>query len=246
MRSISLLAAAIFIFFAANGITAQNTVSNANTERHPQEVSESDGVPVLIKHLPQWEQVRDGAKLIYGQDELIGFFGDRPVFDLIDFRGGTEAVGAVYPQGKLLIVEFTNPQGSMETDAAVKERLASLAGQAPIFYRRIGNYNAFVFDAPDEAAANELLDQIKYEKIVQWLGEDPYLLGRMERYFATTTRDIFIATVLWIVLGLTSSILLGIAAGFVFYRVRENKRASRSAYSDAGGLTRLNLDGLSE
>jgi hypothetical protein len=68
----------------------------------------------------------------------------------------------------------------------------------------------------------------------------------MERYFATTTRDIFIATVLWIVLGLTSSILLGIAAGFVFYRVRENKRASRSAYSDAGGLTRLNLDGLSE
>lgn len=246
MRSISLLAAAIVICFAAFGVSAQNTNSNVKVERHPQEVSESDGVPVLIKHLPHWEQVRDGAELFYSQNELIKFFGERPVFDLIDFRGGTEAAGAVYPQGKLLIIEFTNPQGSLEADAAIKERLVSLTGQDPIYYRRIGNYNAFVFDAPNETAANELLDQIKYEKIVQWLGEDPYLLEKMERYFVATTRDIFIATVLWIVLGLTSAVLIGIAAGFVFYRFREGKRSERTAFSDAGGLTRLNLDGLSE
>jgi len=234
------------MWFAAFGAFAQDPASNTNAERKPMEISESDGVPVLIKHLPNWEQVRGGAELIYSQSDLTEFFGERPVFDIIDFGGGTEAVGATYPQGKLLIVEFTNPQGSVETDAAVKERLASLTVQPPIYYRRIGNYNAFVFDAANEAAANELLDQIKYEKVVQWLGEDPYLLERMERYFVTTTRDIFIATVLWIVLGLVSSVLLGIAAGFVFYRIRDSKRAARTAFSDAGGLTRLNLDGLSE
>ncbi len=234
------------ICFAAFGISAQNTASNTNTERHPQEISEGDGVPVLIKHLPQWEQVAAGSELIYSRAELVRFFGERPVFDLIDFSGGTEAAAATYPQGKLLIVEFTNPQGSAETDAAVKERLASLAGQPPIYYRRIGNYNAFVFDSPNEAAATELLDQIEYGKTIQWLGEDPHLLERMERYFVTTTRDIFFATVLWILLGIVTALTLGTIAGLIFFRIRENRRAVRTAFSDAGGLTRLNLDGLSE
>ena len=73
-----------------------------------------------------------------------------------------------------------------------------------------------------------------------------YLLKRVEKYFVNTTRDIFISTVLWIISGLGLSILLGILAGFIFFRFREQKRATRTAYSDAGGLTRLNLDGLSE
>jgi predicted permease len=62
----------------------------------------------------------------------------------------------------------------------------------------------------------------------------------------STSRDIMISTVLVIVFGLGGSVLAGIAAGFIFYRLRDQKRAHRTAYSDAGGLTRLNLDGLSE
>ena len=211
-----------------------------------QEVSDVEGIPVLIKHLPDWENVRNAATFTNNSQQLKNTLGNRPVIDLIDFSGGTEAVTAAYPAGKLLIVEYTNPQGSSSADAMFQQHLADTPQTSPVVYRRIGNYNTFVFEATDETAANSLLDEIKYQKIVQWLGEDPYLLQRLERYFVTTTRDIFISTVLWIVGGIGIAIFAGIVSGFFFFRFREQKRATRTAYSDAGGLTRLNLDGLSE
>jgi len=238
---------AIFVLGMFFGLSAQETLKEPKTnETRSQEVSEADGIPVLIKHLPNWESVRSNAVLVFDENDLKNALGERPVFDLIDFQGGTEAVTAVYPEGKLLIVEYTTPQSSTEADINIKNRLVELSGTAPIYYRRVGNYNAFMFDSPDEASANSILEQVKYEKVIQWLGEDPYLIQKLERHFVSTTRDIFIATVLWIVLGLVSSILIGIGAGFIFYRFRERKRLVRTAFSDAGGLTRLNLDGLSE
>lgn len=211
-----------------------------------QEVSDEDGIPVLIKHLPDWESVRDRTTFTQNAEELRSVVGSHSVLDAIDFKGGTEAVTAPYPAGRLLIVEYTNPQASADADAKFIQRLAESPDSSRIVYRRIGNYNAFVFDVADPDAANELLDQIKYQKVVQWLGEDPYLLKRIEKYFVTTTRDIFISTVLWIVSGIGLSVIAGIVVGFLFFRFRERKRATRTAYSDAGGLTRLNLDGLSE
>jgi len=218
----------------------------AQTQIKSQEVSEIDGIPVLIKHLPEWESVRNTTIFTQNTGDLKNALGDRPVLDLIEFTGGTEAVTAPYSAGKLLIIEFTNPQSSLEADNRIVRHLAETPQYQPVVYRRIGNYNAFIFDAADPAAANALLDQIKYQKTVQWLGEDPYLLQRLERYFVTTTRDIFISTVIWIVGGIGIAIITGIIAGFFFFRFRENKRATRTAYSDAGGLTRLNLDELSE
>ena len=167
-----------------------------------QEVSEADGVPVLLKHLPDWENVRNGATHTNNTDDLRKALGERPVFDLIDFAGGTEAVVAPYPQGKLLIIEYNTPQGSVEADKGFNQRLAEIGQSSGIFYRRIGNYNAFVFDAVDEASANALLDQVKYEKSVQWLGNDPFLLRRAERAFIQGTSDLFVSTVLAIVSGL--------------------------------------------
>lgn len=208
-----------------------------------QEVSEADGIPVLIKHLPDWENVRNSAKLAHSVGDLRASLGQRPVFDLIDFTGGTEAVTAPYPQGKLLIVEFVSPASSAELDTKLKD---ALAGQ-PIYYRRIGNYNAFVFDAPDEAGANGLLDQVKYEKYIQWLGDNPFMPLRAkqaERNFVITTADIFLSTLLAIVTGLGVSIVIGIAAGFIFFYLRDSRRASMPTFTDAGGMTRLNLDGF--
>lgn len=208
-----------------------------------QERSEADGVPVLIKHLPDWENVRNGAVLAHSVEDLKKALGDRPIYDLIDFTGGTEAVTAAYPQGKLLIVEFASPAVSAEADGRIRERIAGSA----IYYRRIGNYNAFVFDAPHEAAAGALLDQVKYEKIIQWLGDNPFMAQRAhqaERNFVNTTADIFLSTLLAIVTGLGVSILTGILVGFIFFFRRDARRAAMSAFSDAGGMTRLNLDGF--
>lgn len=210
------------------------------------EVSEADGRPVLFKHLPDSENAERSALFFRSSTDLRSAIADQPILDLIDFAGGTEAASAQYPAGRLLIVEFVSPQASIETDQRVREFLATDASGPPFAYRRVGNYNVFVFDATDINAANSLIDEVKYEKSVQWLGEDPYLLRRVERYFVTTTRDIFISTVVWIIGGLGISVLTGVVSGFIFYRFREQQRAKRETYSDAGGLTRLNLDDLSE
>jgi hypothetical protein len=231
----------LIAIFSVAGVSAQTAAKPASKSL---EVSEADGVPVLIKHLPDAEKVQSEARFIKSSEELNAALGDRPVLKAIDFKGGTEAVEAPYEAGKLLIVEYTNPQGSMEADQKVTTAIAQGGPGLPTAYRRIGNYNVFVFDGGDEAAAAGLLDQVKYEKSVQWLGEDPFLLKRVEKYFVTTTRDIFISTVIVIVLGIGGSILAGIIAGFLYFRFRDRRRERTAAFSDAGGLTRLNIDDL--
>ncbi len=237
----------VAVFFSIN-FTAAAQKPNPPVAKS-QEVSESDGVPVLIKHLPNWDSVRDSTIFTNNVGDLRKSLGERPVFDLIDFVGGTEAAAATYPQGKLLIVEYATPQASVEMDARTVQRLAEIDQARKVFYRRIGNYNAFVFDAPDEAAANSLLDQVKYEKDVQWLGENPFMASRSDFKFkmdVQTTSEVFIATTLSIITGLGLSVLAGIVVGLCFFYFRNQRRASMAAFSDAGGMTRLNLDELSE
>lgn len=211
-----------------------------------QEVSETDGVPVIMKHLPDWENVRGSAVFIQDRNALKSALGERPVLNLVDFSGGTEAAYAAYPTGKLLIVEYTTPQASVFADGQFSQHLAQNPTSPPVVYRRIGNYSTFVFDVNDAEAANALLNQIAYEKNVQWLGEDPFLIQKIERYFAITGRDVALSTVLWIALIFGITIAIGIAAGYVYFRYRESQRASMTAFTDAGGMTRLNLDDLSE
>lgn len=216
----------------------------SQTSIRSQEVSEDDGIPVLIKHLPDWENARNRATFANNVEDLKKVLGKREILDLIDFTGGTEAVTAPYDAGKLLIVEYNTPQVSVEADNQFKQKLSELSPNPPIFYRRIGNYNAFIFDAKDETAANALLDQIKYEKTVQWLGEDPNYSQKVERYLARSTADLFISTFVAIASTLGLTVLIGITVGLVFFRIRDQKRATTAAFSDAGGMVRLNLDEL--
>lgn len=208
-----------------------------------QEISDTEGVPVLIKHLPDWEHVRDRTTFATNIGELKAGLGERPILDLIDFSAGTEAAAAPFDAGKLLIIEYASPQGSVDADAKFTAKLADDEQAASTVYRRIGNYNVLVFDATDKAAANALIDQVKYEKQVQWLGANPFRLSP-ERAFVVTTTDMFISTFLIVVIGIGLSVGSGIIAGYVFFYIRDQKRAGMPTFSDAGGMTRLNLDGL--
>ncbi len=234
-RLAKVLSVVCVLFLTACGVFAQFK---------SQEVSEEDGIPVLIKHLPDWENTRNRATYTNNINDLRKVLGERTVFDLIDFAGGTEAVTAPYDAGKLLIVEYTNPQVSVESDAQFTKLLAEQPQSPPVFYRRIGNYSAFVFDAGDEAAANALLDQVKYEKMVQWLGEDPNYQKKYERYVANTMADVFLSTTLWILSGVGIAVLTGVIVGLLFFRSRDRRRTTMAAFSDAGGMIRLNLDEL--
>jgi hypothetical protein len=224
-----------------SGILAQN---DSATPIKSREVSDEDGIPVLIKHLPDWQNARNRATYILNQNDLRNALGWREVFDLIEFESGTEAVTADYDAGKLLLIEYMTPQASVDADGKINQRLAESGQNQSVVYRRIGNYNVFVFEITDTVAANALLDEIKYEKTVQWLGEDPFLLKRAERAIVVGLSELFVATTLTIIGGLGLSVLTGIIVGIIFFRFREQKRAEMQEFSDAGGMTRLNLDGF--
>lgn len=203
-----------------------------------------DEEQVIVKHLPDWKNSEHRAVYISNTNDLRKALGDRSIFNLISFEGGTEAVTGNYEAGKLLIVEYSTPQFSIDADNKVKQFVAENPQSPPVYFRRVGNYEVFVFDPSSESAANELIDQVKYEKNVQWLGKDPFLYQRYERAYLKTTGDVFISTIISIVLALAFAIGTGIAAGmFVFY-FRKQRRAAMTAFSDAGGMVRLNLDNL--
>ena len=235
---ISSLACSLILFSAIIAVPGQPDAVNS------QEVSESDGLPVIVKHLPEQGRVPGSAAFLGDAGTLRATVGDRPVTQLIELGGGTEAATAVYPEGRLLIVEYTTPQAAAAADEAFRQSIQQ--AERPIAYRRVGNYSVFVFDPADEQAAGALIDQVKYEKRVQWLGEDPFLVQKLERAFVYTTRDIFTSTVLVIIFGIGGSIVAGLGVGYAYFLVREHQRARRTRFSDAGGLTRLNLDDLSE
>ena len=237
------IAAQKFILAACIMLAATNVFSQgpAATKYKSQEVSETDGVPVLIKHLPEWEQVREHTMFATSAAELKAALGELPIIDLVDFTAGTEAVTAPYDVGKLLIIEYASPQISVDADQKFTAALADDAQQTLTVYRRIGNYNVFVFEAVDRPAADALIDQVKYEKNVQWLGDNPFRISP-ERAFVLTTSDMFLSTFLIVLIGICFSVGGGIISGFVFFYIREQKRAGMTTFSDAGGMTRLNLD----
>jgi hypothetical protein len=227
----------LFLLFSLN-IFAQSQPVTVDV------VSEDDLTPGVLKALPDYEKVKDKATHITNSDELKkALGGERGVLDLIDFKSGNDAATADYPEGKLLIVEFASPQSSFETDNQIKERLAQKP-VANLFYRRIGNYNVLLFDSKDEASADNLLKQIKYQKTVKWLGEDPFQYNRAERHFVQSTLQLFLSTILAIAAILGTVLVLGIAAGIIYFRVRNKSREEMTAFSDAGGMIRLNLDEL--
>jgi hypothetical protein len=201
--------------------------------------------PVLIRHLPAWQEAQRDAVYAMNKDALLDVIPNQPIFKELTFEGGTEAVVANYGQSQLVIVEFTTPQFSVDNDQRILARIQELRSQSqpiPTAYRRVGNYSVFVFNAPDEKTANALIDQVKYEQVVQWLGDDPHLEARIERYLAQTTAGVLIAVLKSSGLSLLICLAAGTFFGALLFRHRRAQHAA--LYSDAGGGTRLNLDEL--
>ncbi|MCV5296416.1 hypothetical protein OFC42_32040, partial [Escherichia coli] len=80
---------------------------------------ENDGIPVIIKHLPEWEKVRQNARLAATVPDLRNLLGNRNVFSVIEMIAGSEAATADYAAGRLLLIEFPTPQASSAADAAI-------------------------------------------------------------------------------------------------------------------------------
>ncbi|MGI9065564.1 MAG: DUF6599 family protein [Pyrinomonadaceae bacterium] len=208
----------------------------------------SGEIPVLVKHLPDWQNVQRRVSYAVSQGTLKNLFKNQPVLDALSFEGGAEAAVANYGSQRLVLVEFTTASLATDNDQRIKVRLQELRNQGqplPTAYRRVGNYSVFVFDAPSELAANQLIDQVKYQQVVQWLGKNPYAYQEAVREFTQTTLGVLVSVVKASGLALLGSLAIGGFFGALLFTRRRAKQQLREAYSDAGGMLRLNLDEVS-
>ena len=204
-------------------------------------------IPVLVKHLPDWEKAEPQARYALDPLPLKRLIPDQPVLEAVSFEGGTEAVLAPYGPSKLLIVEFTTPQLAGDNDRRIVEKIHELWKEgrpSPTAYRRVGNYSVFVFNAPNEQTAKQLIDQVKYEQVVQWLGNNPNWLERAQRHYTETLLGTFVSVIK--ASGLAAVLCFGIGGffGAILFARRRAQQKTVESYSDAGGMTRLNLDEL--
>jgi hypothetical protein len=203
-------------------------------------------IPVLVKHLPDWETAQDRAVYVIDSQGLRDAAGRQPIFDVINFNEGAEAVTANYDASRLVIVEYTTPQIASDADTRITARLNELHSQGqptPSSYRRVGNYSVFVFNAPDERSAAQLIDKVKWEQRIQWLGENPLLLARAEKQHTREAVSLILGIAKTI--GFFVALCLGggaVFGGLFFLRRRAQRLAAEGAYSDAGGMLRLNID----
>lgn len=202
-------------------------------------------IPALVKHLPEWETAQQRTVYALSLHALQQAAGSRPVLEAVNFSGGTEAVTTTYDNARLIIIEHTTPQLATDDDARINAKINELKSDGqpvPSAYRRVGNYSVFVFDAPDEATAAQLIDKITYEQVVQWLGNNPHWMERAEREYRQTTAGVILSVIKGT--GLSLLICLGIGGifGSIIFKRRRAQAAMTEAYSDAGGMLRLNLD----
>ena len=240
MRLIKVITATfLLIVGTAVSADAQGSATTAGS-------NETD-IPALILHLPNPEEAQKSAIFLHSFKNLDGLQLNQGVLTAIDSRGNADAAMASYGSSKVLIVEFHTPQLAKENDERIIARIQELwrTGQpAPTAYRRVGNYSVFVFDAADETSAKQLIDQVKYEQVVSWLGENPNILKQAEQHYVNTTLGVLVAVLKASGYALLACLGLGGLAGALLFSHRRNQQKDVAAYSDAGGMLRLNLDEL--
>jgi hypothetical protein len=204
-------------------------------------------IPVLIKHLPDPGEAQKKAVYLTSFYELDRLPFQHAVLNAIQAGGNADAAFASYGPSKLLLVEFNTPQLATENDQRIIARIHELwrLGQpAPTAYRRVGNYSVFVFDAPDEQTAKQLIDQVKYEQVVQWLGDNPYIYKEAEERYINTTLGVLVAVLKASGYAIIGCLGMGGLIGGLLFSYRRAQQKGVTAYSDAGGMLRLNLDEL--
>jgi len=220
-----------------------NLVALAQSLSEPLEQGDGE-IPVLVKHLPNPDEAQKTAVYVNSVDTLDRLLEHR-VLTAVKGDGNADAAIASYGPSQVMIVEFNTPQLASENDKRITARIQELwkLGQpAPTAYKRVGNYSVFVFNAPDDQTAKQLVDQVHYEQVVSWLGENPNILRQAEQHYVNTTLGVLVAVLKASGYALVGCLALGGLIGGLLFTYRRSHQKALTAYSDAGGMMRLNLD----
>ncbi|KAF0247544.1 MAG: hypothetical protein FD167_3058, partial [bacterium] len=115
-----------------------------------------------------------------------------------------------------------------------------------IVLKREGNYIIEADDFASAEMAKKLVEGVQYSYVVKWLNEDtPVDNGRTIASEAIKTGKILTSVFGLIGVGLVFAVIGGVGLGFLVFYFRRRDKLVVESYSDAGGMMRLNLDGIS-
>jgi hypothetical protein len=155
-------------------------------------------------------------------------------------KSTAEAVPAAAKPLKLVIVEYHTPQFATEANKQASAYLAALSEdeQNQIVVKRIGNFLVGATNFEDRQFAEQLIDSIEYPYVVKWL-QNPAIPTR-DPFHEQKLAQVILSS--FSLVGLAGLIMMtgGLIIGSIIFMRR--RRQSREAFSDAGGMLRLQLD----
>ena len=222
------------------------------------EDNELSEIPQLPTYLPEQGKIVSSEKYIIGPAAISQIQPFTDFKDLLDFTGGTNAAIADYENGggkmSLILIEYQTPQFATDGFAKIQQHFNALPPDEKNrrILKRVGNYVVEAVNVAEQKSAEELIGKIKYSVIVYWEGKkvsdlpmdrrppDPYVVNEVIQ-----TGRFIVATFYWIGILGGVTIFSGVFAGGAFFywrRFQRRKLGLDQGFSDAGGMTVLNLD----
>jgi len=200
--------------------------------------------PALLANLPSQFQTVGSVKYVIGPEALSQSLPNAR--DLFLFFGDAEAAVADYEQQgspapiRLALIEYHTPQFATDAMVHLNEAVAGLPQQQQdqLLIKRQGNYIIAAANVVDHDRAQMLVDSIEYPYTVKWLRNplwptnDPFRVQKAAAMLVST-------------FGLLGLILLTVIVGGTIFGTSvflRRRKQGRQAFSDAGGMLRLDLD----
>lgn len=216
----------------------------------PEDLEEAKKLPGVVRHLPSGSLNLRTARYILGPRALAKLTGrDVSQYDFYP-NSGTEVALSTYDQGdnkmNLIIVEYHTPQQAASAFKKLQDYRNALPAeeQAKRLLKREGNYIVEATDFKDAASAERTVGEVKYDYVVKWLDNLP-IPGRDVATEAAKTAQMLVSVVGIIGITLSIALVMGIGTGLAIFYFRRRSTRNMEAFTDAGGMMRLNLDGLS-
>ena len=205
----------------------------------------------LLAELPAASQVEGSARYVPSFESLRRLRPDL-VEDVYRFgAGGADAAVADYVQPgaepfRLVLVDYQTPQLAADAERSLIAYFEALPPEIRErrILRREGNYMLEATGVTDRAAAQQVLGGVKYSFAIKMLrGENPFdgLNLNTETYKAAM---IFINSFKFVGLGFLGAMMCGLVIGTIVFRRR--KLAAANMFSDAGGMTHLDIRGIAK
>ncbi|MBX7219546.1 MAG: hypothetical protein K1Y36_06345 [Blastocatellia bacterium] len=212
----------------------------------PNQDPEEPKIPFVVRHLPLDRMDPTTLHCAFG---TIGAGIQAAPYNYSEFplTDGAQLAWADYIPGsafaRLAMCEYPTPQASIEAFKQVEANWNQLPPQerSARLVKRVGNFVVQAYGVTSPARTSEIIEGVKYDYVVQWLGPRPLRSGLDQTTEIRKTGAMLVSIFQLIMMGGVVMGIVGMAAGFgYFYWRRQSSRAT--AFSDAGGMMRLNLN----